>query len=187
VGRLTTLSVLLRYEQSSLISTTTPQVVQHWKAARSSTRPCSNTQGNTSLASLRHGIRTRIHQQWISTPFCRFGIHVQKSTRETTIETQEVERNSSDVTFASYEALWWLLGYGVHWSRTYSYVNVSPALRVFPVVEDLNVYRDLLYRGTIRDIQQAFRSGVLHPFTKSQGGHTLLHVSFWDILKCRVD
>jgi hypothetical protein len=124
---------------------------------------------------------TKVRQQWILSSLRRFGIHVRKSTRETSIagdETNGIERTSYGVTFASYEAAWRLLGWGVHWSKTYPYGFVSPALRVFPVVASLHVHTELFDSGTFQEVQQALRSGALHPFTKDTYGHTTLHVSF---------
>jgi hypothetical protein len=124
---------------------------------------------------------TKVRQQWILSSLRRFGIHVRKSTRETSIagdETNGIDRTSYGVTFASYEAAWRLLGWGVHWSKTYPYGNISPALRVFPVVEDLYVHNDLFHSGTFQEVQQALRSGALHPFTKDTYGNTTLHVRF---------
>jgi hypothetical protein len=81
------------------------------------------------------------------------------------------------VTFASYEVIWGLLGYGIHWVKDFPYGTISTSLRVFPVVKDLDVYNHLIENGNVQEIQQAFISGVLHPFTKNPAGHTLLHVS----------
>jgi hypothetical protein len=43
------------------------------------------------------------------------------------------------------------------------------------------IYGDLFYWGTLQEVQRAFRSGVLHPFTKDTYGDTTLHVSYEDL------
>jgi hypothetical protein len=156
-------------------------VDQNWTATPSRTTNNAIHQYSTSLVSSQYGISTKVRQRWISSSLRRFGIHVRKSTRETSIagnETNGIERTSYGVTFASYEAVWRLLGWGIHWSRTYPYGNISPAFRVFPVVESMDIYTDLFDSGTCQEIQEGFRSGVLHPFTKDIYGNTTLHVSY---------
>jgi hypothetical protein len=179
--RIDILSVLHRFEQSGLQLRSAPQV-DHYRGALPSRTPTNSVdQERKSLVKTQYGISTRSRQQWILSSLRSFGIHVQKSARETSIagyETSGTESTSDDVTFASYEAIWSLLGHGVHWSRTHPYGNILPALRVFPVVESTNACCELFKSGTLQEIQQAFRSGVVHPFTKSQDGYNLLHVSY---------
>jgi hypothetical protein len=178
--RLTTLSVLLRHEQASLTSTSPSHPNQLTVEIPPRTPASSVSQQNTSLVSPRYGIHTKTCQQWISSPLHRFGIHQRKSIRQTSITDDQAHEPgclSNEVTFASYEVIWKLLGYGVQWSGNSTYGSIMPSLRVFPIVEDLGVYNDLIQTGNIQKIQQAFRSGVLHPFTKDQDGYTLLHVS----------
>jgi hypothetical protein len=122
----------------------------------------------------------------MSSPLRRFGIHQRKSIRQTIIakdQSDKTGRTSNEVTLASYEVIWALLGYGVHWSKDYPYGSISPSLRVFPVIQDFDAYHDLIVDGTIQKIQQAFVSGTLHPFSKNQAGHTLLHVSDQDMME----
>jgi hypothetical protein len=179
--RLTTLSVLLRYEQSGLQSRSAPRVDQYRGALPSRISANSVDQERKSPVTIQYGISTRSHQQWILSSLRSFGIQVQKSIRETSIagyENDGTEPTSKDVTFSSYEVTWPLLGYGVHVSRAYCYGTISPALRVFPVVDSLDTCWRLVESGTLQEIQRAFRSGVVHPFTKNQHGHTLLHVSY---------
>jgi hypothetical protein len=163
-----------------LTSISTPQINQQWGAPPCRTTVNSVDQERTSLVKAHYGISTRSRQQWILSSLRSFGLLVQSSIRETTIAGQGIngtEPGSKDVTCTSYEAIWPLLGYGVHMSRAYCYGNISPALRVFPVVNRIWVYDDLIEGGTIQEIQQAFRSGVIHPFTKDTNGLSLLHVS----------
>jgi hypothetical protein len=163
-----------------LTSISAPQINHQWGAAPSRTPVNSVDQEKTSLVKAQYGISTRSRQQWILSSLRNFGIYVQKSKRETSIagqETNGTETASKVVTFASYDAILPLLGYGIHMSRAYCYGNISPALRVFPVVKSLDTCFELFQSGTLQMVQQAFRSGVIHPFTKSEGGHTLLHVS----------
>jgi hypothetical protein len=177
--RLTTLSVLLRCEQFGSQSRSALQVDQHGGAVPSRT-PTNYLDQEMTLVPSHYGMSTQSRQQWILSSLRNFGIYVQKSIRETSIagqETNGTETASKGVTFASYDAILPLLGYGIHMSSAYCYGNISPALRVFPVVKSLNTYLELFKSGTLQMVQQAFRSGVIHPFTKSEGGHTLLHVS----------
>jgi hypothetical protein len=138
------------------------------------------SQQNMALISPKYGVNTKIRQQWLSSPLRRFGIYRRRLIRQTSVakdQTDELGCTSHEVTSASYEVMWNLLGYGVYWSKDFPYGNISPSLRIFPVVESLRPYDELIETGTIQQIQQAFMSGVLHPFTKNQAGHTLLHVS----------
>jgi hypothetical protein len=179
--RLTTLSVLLRYEQSGLQSRSAPQVDQYRGALPSRTPTNSVYQERTSLVTPQYRISTQSRQQRILSSLRSFGIHIQKSIRETSITgygNNGTEPTSEDVTFASYEVKWPLFGYGVNMSRAYCYGSISPALRVFPVVKSIYTCHELFESGTLQEIHQAFRSGVVHPFTKDQYGGTLLHVSY---------
>jgi hypothetical protein len=174
------LSVLLRYEQSNLTSRSALRIKQNLSTTPSCTPANPRNQGITSFVSSQYGISTRTRQKWILSSLRRFGIHVRESIRETSVvkgKLDKTEPTSNNVTFASYEAIWRLLGYGVHWSRAYPYGNIMPTLRVFPVVNELSAYGDLISRGTIQEVQQAFRSRDLHPFTKDEDGYTLLHVN----------
>jgi hypothetical protein len=180
VFRLTTLSVLLRHEQFSLTSRSDPQAYRQCTSLSSNVRTNPASQERTSLVASKYGISTQYRQQWILSSLRSFNIHVQKFKREISIagyETNGTEPDSNKVTFLSYEAIWPLLGYGVHTSWTYGYGSIAPALRVFPVVNSLTTCFDLFKCGTLQMVQQAFRSGVVHPFTKNEGGYTLLHVS----------
>jgi hypothetical protein len=162
--------------------------VDQYRGALPSRTPANSVdQEITSLVTTQHGIITRSRRQWILSSLRSFGIHVHKSIRETSIagyENNRTEPTSKDVTFASYEVTWPLFGYGVHMGRAYCYGTISPALRVFPVVESVDTYYTLFMFGTLQEIHQAFRSGVVHPFTKDQHGATLLHVSYKTLEKC---
>jgi hypothetical protein len=162
--------------------------VDQYRGALPSRTPANSVdQERTSLITPQYEISTRSRQQWVLPSLRGFGVHVQKSIRETSIagyENNAIEPTSKEVTFASYEVTWPLLGCGVRMIRAYCYGTISPALRVFPVVESLNTYDSLFMFGTLQEIHQAFRSGVVHPFTKDQHGGTLLHVSYKTLEKC---
>jgi hypothetical protein len=177
--RLTTLSVLLRHEQASLTKSSSPHPYQSQMTIPLRTTANSVSQQITSVVSSQYGIHTKTHQQWISSSLCRFGIHQRKSIRQTSVtkdQNNETGNTSNEVTFASYEAIWGLIGYGIHWSKGYPYGNISPALRVFPIVQELFQDTFFIFQSSIQEIQQAFRSGILHPFAKDQTGVNLLHV-----------
>jgi hypothetical protein len=178
VVRLTTLSVLLRCEQFGSQSRSALQVDQYGGAVPFR-NPVNSVDHERTLVTSQYGINTHSRQQWILSSLHSLGIYIKNSIRETSIAGYETHGNKSSsnyVTFASYEATWSLLGYGVHWSRTYPYGNILPTLRVFPVLESIEICNDLIVSGTLQEVQQAFSSGAIHPFTKSEGGHTLLHV-----------
>jgi hypothetical protein len=70
-----------------------------------------------------------------------------------------------------------LLGYDCHWRQQYPYGIVLPSLRLYPLVGSLfDRFDDLIPCGSIQEIQQAFGSGLLHPWTVDTFGTTLLHV-----------
>lgn len=122
-------------------------------------------------------IKTR--QWFINSPLHRFGIHQRRSVRWITAPGGRTDTDnppSSAIIFTSCDLSWQLLGYGIRWSQRYPYGNILPALRIFPLVPDLNLYENFICHGTIHDIQQGFRSGVIHPFSKDMKGFTFLHV-----------
>jgi YD repeat-containing protein len=129
----------------------------------------------------------------MSSPLRRFGIHrrrviryVDAAGRQTGLSYDTANKIISE----TYETSWTVLGYGFHWSRQqYPYGSIVPSLRVFPIVEDITRHEDLISKGTVQEVQQAFTSGVLHPFITSTTGCTLLHVGFQvlDIVISRAD
>lgn len=126
------------------------------------------------------GMKTRMRQAWISSALNHLGIHCRRSVyylqHKGPAGRLEYVEDSSAIS-ESYEILftWSLFRYGIVWSRHCAYTISS--LSSYPLIEDLWDFRDLITRGTIRQIQQAFTAGDLHPFTRDRHGHSLFHVS----------
>lgn len=51
------------------------------------------------------------------------------------------------------------------------------SISTYPVISSIWDHWNLIENGTIDEIQQAFASGALHPFTRDVNGDDLLHVS----------
>jgi hypothetical protein len=174
--RLSALSVLLRLEQASLA----PKSPYHSTPAQTRTTR-SMVQPDAPLVITQQNLAARSRQWSIPSPLCRFGIHQRKVVRYIDAagkQTDSSHHTANKVISETYETSWTVLGYGFHWSsQQYPYGSILPSLRVFPIVEDITKYEDLIFKGTLQEVQQAFTSGIVHPFTTSATGCTLLHVS----------
>jgi hypothetical protein len=133
--------------------------------------------------------RMRTITRW-SPSFARFGIHRQEITR-TKRRTRDASNKSSlqDEDELHEEVYLWacrILGTGIRWSRRYLYGTVSSSISTYPVVD---VFKfsvvDIMTNGKVSDLEQAFRKGGLHPYTRDSRGESLYHVSI-DMLKCKV-
>jgi hypothetical protein len=124
-------------------------------------------------------IKTR--HEWIKSPLNRFGIRQKRTTKFLRMDSsRDVNSMQESDTIISecYKTIVSLnmLGYACHWTRQYPYGNILPSLRVYPVVENWHEHTKLIRDGTIEEIQRAFASGALHPFTMDKHGNTLLDV-----------
>ncbi|KAF2271794.1 uncharacterized protein EI97DRAFT_243141 [Westerdykella ornata] len=66
-------------------------------------------------------------------------------------------------------------GVELHFDSLHS--AILPAVSSYPVMQGsmLRLCRDIFATGTLKDLQTAFSSGKLHPFTRNVDGYTLLH------------
>jgi hypothetical protein len=130
----------------------------------------------TKLKTFRRQFKVSSTLEWV-------GIYQQKSVHYVRHEGNKMcdRRNTTNDTIStSYDVIldWRLLRYGFHWARQYRYGCIVPSLSMYPVVENLyNLYQDLFGNAPLREIQEKFNSGALHPFTRDTNGMSLLHVS----------
>jgi hypothetical protein len=122
-------------------------------------------------------------QDWIQSPLHWLGIRRRRTTRYLIITAAGVKQTSANRTQTISEiyeifVIWQLLGYGFHCRREYPFGSILPSLRVYPIVNRLWQYYDLLCLGSLHEIQQAFASGQVHPFVVDVNGYTLLHVGY---------
>lgn len=169
--------MLLRFEHASLVSS--PPLPRFQIQARQPPNPSTRTMLERCSRPLRSNMTTKIRQWYVDSPLNRFGIYQRRSVRRVLAAEKEkgAEISSSNAIMSiSHELYCYFLGYGICWTQQYPYGNILPALRIFPLVQDLFHYDSLIRRGTIFEIQQALSSGVIHPFTRDTHGWTLLHV-----------
>jgi hypothetical protein len=130
----------------------------------------------TKLKTFRRQFKASSTLEW-------FGIYQQKSVHYVRHEGNKTcdRRNTTNNTIStSHDVIlkWRLLRYGFHWVQQYPYGCIIPSLSMYPVVEDLyGLCIDLFYSASVREIQQKFSSGALHPYTRDVFGKSLLHVS----------
>jgi hypothetical protein len=70
------------------------------------------------------------------------------------------------------------LGFGIRLTRIRPYGSILPSLTTYPISKFNRQHAHLIGEGSISEIQQAFHSGMMHPFARDCEGHTLLHVCF---------
>jgi hypothetical protein len=136
---------------------------------------------NRSLVLPTRRKNTKVRQEWIRSPLNRFGIYQRRTTKYMRIasgQPNSSEQETDHVISDCYDSIvsCGLLGYACQWSRQHPYGNILPSLRVYPLVNDIWLHLNLIKDGTIEEIEQAFRSGVLHPFTVDPYGRSLLCV-----------
>jgi len=132
-----------------------------------------------SLSKPHRNIKTR--HEWIKSPLNRFGIRQKRTTKFLRMNSSRdvnSEQESGTIISECYETFLSseMLGYACLWTRQYPYGNIFPSLRVHPVVENLYKYIGLITFGTIEEVQRAFATRALHPFTTDTYGRTLLDV-----------
>jgi hypothetical protein len=133
--------------------------------------------------------RMRTITQW-SPSLARFGIHRQEITR-TKRRSRDASNKPSlqDEDELHEEVYLWacrILGTGIRWSRRHLYGTVSSSISTYPVVAQFS--KSVWYMMKvckISDLEQAFRKGGLHPYTRDSRGESLYHVSI-DMLQCKV-
>lgn len=71
--------------------------------------------------------------------------------------------------------------YGFHLSQQSRFGPIFPALRVYHIVDNIElIFMDLpvrTYTGSYFTLQTAIESGLIHPFTRDRHHRSLLHVS----------
>lgn len=130
----------------------------------------------TKLKTFRRQFKVSSTLEW-------FGIYQQKSVHYVRHEgnmTCDRQNTTNNTVSTSHEVNldWKLLRYGFRWTRQYPYGCIASSISLYPVVENLyglDIVRFL--SGSLREVQQKFSSGALHPFTRDVSGKSLLHVS----------
>jgi hypothetical protein len=158
------LPLILQNQNNIVASPVVPKV--HQDTSLSTLNPCSNT---------------KTYYKRTSSPLGWVVIHrkrIIKYMRGYNSRSKSQEAEDDLIILESYETSLWsrVLGFGCHWGQQYPYGSIIPSLRVYPVIQTLHIYYDLIASGSIQEIQQSFSSGVLHPLMVDTSGLTLLHV-----------
>jgi hypothetical protein len=184
IRSVTTLSVLLRLEASvTSMSLGHPIPPQTHTTTKPLYAPASPTV-RPDLLMLPHQRNsiTKVQDRPTTLPLRKLGIRQRKVVRYMRRPGDSLDPSqytADEVVSETYETSWTVPGYVFHWSnQRYPFGSILPSLRVSPVVRNIYVYEDLIYKGTVQEIQKAFTSGVLHPFSTDEWGHNLLHVSY---------
>jgi hypothetical protein len=70
------------------------------------------------------------------------------------------------------------LGLGFRMRRRKPYGSILPSISTYPVISEFDDFTwDLIYAGTVTDIQSAFATRKLHPFLQNERGEDLYNVS----------
>jgi hypothetical protein len=125
--------------------------------------------------------KTRTITRWPSS-LKRFGIHRQEITR-TKQKSRDATNTSSlqDEDELHEEVYLWacrILGTGIRWSRRHLYGKVSSSMSTYPVVANFpSTVWNIMEKGEVSNLEQAFRKGELHPYTRDDSGRSLYYVS----------
>jgi hypothetical protein len=107
----------------------------------------------------------------------RFGIYRRKRTKRIRFATS---KNCQEDIISEEDELslaWKIVGYGFTWIAHRSCNRLFPSLRVFPVVSEFSYATyDVIRKGTVRQLQEMFVAGTVHPFARDPLGESLLHV-----------
>jgi hypothetical protein len=176
-GRTTVLPIILLNQNTMISSSSISHTQNHTKLSKNNI----NTTQTISLSSTKshHNFKTR--HKWIESPLNRFGIRQRRITkfmRTKSALNKYTEQETDTIISECYETFmsWNWLGFACHWNPGYPYGNIMPSLRVHPVVENYFSHTNIIYSNTIEEIQRAFATGALHPFTTDRDGMTLLDV-----------
>jgi hypothetical protein len=128
------------------------------------------------------GVDTITRQQWIKSRLGWLGIRQRRTTKYLSIpgpRQRKFGHAAENVIEDRHETFlyWQFFGYGFHVSRQYPYGSILPSLRVYPVIKDFKRYEYMMQKSSVVEWQQAFETGALSPFVRTQYGQTLLHVS----------
>jgi hypothetical protein len=159
----------------------------------------TNTNMSTNASSMAVSLSAEVHRgnsqgtrtivRW-SSSLERFGIYRQKITRtKRRGEDDSIMSSLQDEDDSHEEIYLWacrILGTGIRWSRRHLYGTVSSSMSTYPVVADFpTTVWNIMERGEVSDLEQTFRKGELHPYTRDSRGRSLHHVSI-DMSPCRV-
>jgi hypothetical protein len=162
-----------------------------------STSPVPRPHTSLAITEMDHSLRTNMGELCVSNTsalkFTRRIIHSATSLERIglrrfralvvlqTDNTNTEARNQSDHSDVVHEERIYSLeinrlGFGIRLSRIHPYGSILPALTTYPIIKETFEIYELFWLGTMSEIQQAFRSGDLHPFAQDRDGYTLLHV-----------
>jgi hypothetical protein len=130
-------------------------------------------------------LRSRYSQRALCTRSSleRFGIYRRKTIHYCYLEPYEIssspERHRIENIHEADEisVMWNIIGFGATWIRQRSHGKMFPSLTTYPGGILSDAAHHVIWRGSVRDLQDMFSSGTLHPFLRSPDGSSLLHVS----------
>lgn len=119
----------------------------------------------------------------VRSAFERLGLY-----RHKVIRYQDQRIEDSEGNFKSYKrdilwtadevsAVWKFLGFGMTFTQQHPYGNIFPSLRTYPVGYMNDELWQTFEHRSVREIQEKFSSGALHPFFQTPIGYSLLHVN----------
>jgi hypothetical protein len=140
-----------------------------------------NVHQDTFLSALNPCTKTKTYYKWTTSPLGWAVIRRKRTIkymREDNSRSKPQEAEDDLIILESYETSvsFEVLGFGCRWGQQYPYGSIIPSLRVYPVVQRLHKHYHLIASGSIKEIQQSFATGVLHPLMVDTSGVTLLHV-----------
>ena len=139
---------------------------------------CRRTEPSNSNTSARTFAHRIIH---LPSSLERFGLSqhkVLRTLRNETAAPRSKGREEEKILHEEYVYSWASnrFGFGIRLSRNFPYGSILPSLTTYPIVPfNVNVIK-LILSGSVSEVQQAFSTGILHPYSRNQHGETLLHV-----------
>ncbi|KAH4171142.1 hypothetical protein HBI24_165660 [Parastagonospora nodorum] len=166
---------IILLNQNTMISSSISHIQNHIRIPANNVDTTQTM--SVSLSRPHHNIKTR--HKWIESPLNRFGIRRRRTTKfiRTDPAQNKCSKQETDTIISEYYETFMssnFLGFACHLSRRHPYGNILPSLRVHPVVDIFYKRTALIETGTIEEIQRAFATGTLHPFTTDKYGNTLL-------------
>lgn len=172
--------ILLRNQETMLKSNSSPPVASVQCSDLGPTAKALDTVSSFASSPVRYSQQTIL----VRSAFERLGLYRRKVMRyqDQVVKDSEgnVESYNRDILWTADEVstAWAFLGFGLTFTQQQPYGSIFPSLRTYPVVHKISSdMMDLIFFGSVQQLQERISSGALHPFLREAGGASLLHVS----------
>ena len=171
--------ILLQNQETMLKSNSSPPVASVQCSDLGPTTKALDTVSSFASSPVRYSQQTIL----VRSAFERLGLYRRKVMRCQDQRIRDSEGNvksyKRDILWTANEvsAMWKFLGFGMTFTQQHPYGNIFPSLRTYPVGYMNDELWQTFRHGSVREIQEKFSSGALHPFFQTPIGYSLLHVN----------